>query len=112
MARCRNTLHALFFISDRIEEEGSESNVPQSSETTNGVFYSATTSLAASETTPTMSMTSSSSKGKLNRKKRRRRDYLSKHSRNSSKTSLKEILHGDGHEEDLSGKDLLQLKSI
>ncbi len=51
----------------------------------------------------------SSTKGKLNRKKRRRREYISKHSRNNSKTSLKDMVHSDGMDDDASGKFLITL---
>jgi len=49
----------------------------------------------------------SSTKGKLNRKKRRRREYISKHSRNNSKTSLKDMIHSDGMDDDASGNFLI-----
>ena len=60
-------------------------------------------------TLETPSTSHPSTKGKLNRKKRRRREYISKHSRNNSKTSLKEIVHGDGMDDDASGNCLITL---
>ena len=52
-----------------------------------------------------------SGKGKLNRKKRRRRDFnITKHSRNNSKTSLKELIPNDGmDDDDAAGKISLNL---
>lgn len=46
-------------------------------------------------------------KGKLNRKKRRRRSFINKHSRNSSKTSLKEMVdeHADDDDRATLGDD-------
>ena len=55
------------------------------------------TPMSLPESIPTLS------KGKVNRKKRRRRNFSAKHSRNNSKTSLKELLHGDDLDDNLSG---------